>query len=501
MAYDFSKPQRQSAAGIIIMAANNVQKFIRAMIIPLAIFVVKAETKALYYTALAIITLLIIAVIISYLSYRRFLFHLDDHKQEFIIQKGILSRKQLTIQLDKIQQVNINQSVLQKLIGVYSLQIDTPGGDSKEVSIQAIDENIAYQLKEHLLNGKNTVPLDAIIPTQPVLEETTPFIKLSATTLFKVGLTTNYASSLALLTAFAYTIYHNAKELLGAFDNDNGQVEEIIRSGVSVASVGILITLFLITLLVINVIRIFIHHFNFEISRHKLSLLISSGIIAKKNTLLNPNKVQITEYHQNYFQKKLGIINLTLKQANSGEVTDEKDLEKANLQIPGCNAAEKDEILRLIFGNVNEQGASYRPNYRFVNLPIIFTLLVPIVAFLVAWFNLEIVKPYYPLAIIYFFLASLMIYLSYKRHRLTVNQDFIIKRSGIWDISNEIIVPRKIQAITTFQYPWHKGVDVGHVNLHTAAGVIHFKYGNYTEIKRLVNYWLYQIESGSEEWM
>ncbi len=105
MAYDFSKPQRQSAAGIIIMAANNVQKFIRAMIIPLAIFVVKAETKALYYTALAIITLLIIAVIISYLSYRRFLFHLDDHKQEFIIQKGILSRKQLTIQLDKIQQV------------------------------------------------------------------------------------------------------------------------------------------------------------------------------------------------------------------------------------------------------------------------------------------------------------------------------------------------------------------------------------------------------------
>ena len=79
--------------------------------------------------------------------------------------------------------------------------------------------------------------------------------------------------------------------------------------------------------------------------------------------------------------------------------------------------------------------------------------------------------------------------------------DFIIKKSGIWDITHEIILPQKIQAITTFQYPWHKSVDVGHVNLHTAAGIIHFKYGNYTEIKQLVNYWLYQIESGSKEWM
>lgn len=94
-----------------------------------------------------------------------------------------------------------------------------------------------------------------------------------------------------------------------------------------------------------------------------------------------------------------------------------------------------------------------------------------------------------------------MIYVSYRRHRIAVNQEFIIKTSGIWDISNEIIMPHKIQAITASQYPWHKGVDVGHLCLHTAAGKIRFKYGNYSEIKRLVNYWLYQVESGNENWM
>ncbi len=44
-----------------------------------------------------------------------------------------------------------------------------------------------------------------------------------------------------------------------------------------------------------------------------------------------------------------------------------------------------------------------------------------------------------------------------------------------------------------------KGVDVGHVDLHTAAGVIHYKFGNYTEIKKLVNYWLYQVESTDKD--
>jgi len=38
MALDFSQPQRQSAAGILISGAYTLQKFVRAMIFPLIIF-------------------------------------------------------------------------------------------------------------------------------------------------------------------------------------------------------------------------------------------------------------------------------------------------------------------------------------------------------------------------------------------------------------------------------------------------------------------------------
>lgn len=494
MNYDFSKPQRQSIAGIVIMAANTLQHTIRALIIPLAIFVIKASANVLTYTTIGLGGLAILILIFSYLSYRKFTFHLDEARQEFIINKGIFNRTLLTIQLDKIQQVNINQSLLQKLIGVYSLQIDTPGGDSNEVSIKAIDKEIAYSLKEHLLNGQKVF-------IASILQEETHFLKLSPSTLFKVGLTSHYLSSLIILIGFIYAIFHNAKELLRALDTDNGQIEEAIKTGVSLFSIGILVAIFLGILLIINIIRTFVTFFDFEVSKHKRSLLLSFGLLARKNTLLNPQKVQITTYSQNYFQKKFNLINLQLQQADSGEKKSGKDPAKSFLHIPGCSSEEKDELLHLILGETPIEGKVFSPNFRFLNLPLVFKAIIPVGIFFIFWFNFEEVKPYYPLAILYFILSISTIYISYKRHRLAVSQDFIIKKSGIWDISKQILMPHKIQSITTFQYPWHKSVDVGHVNLHTAAGVIHFKYGNYTEIKRLVNYWLYQIESGSEEWM
>lgn len=501
MTYDFSKPQRQSAAGIIIMAANTLQHTIRALIIPILIFVVKAQKEMLLYTGIGIASLVVIILVYSYFNYKKFTFFLDETNQAFIINKGIFNKTLLTIQLDKIQQVNINQSLLQKIIGVYSLQIDTPGGDSKEVSIKAIDEQIAYSLKERLLNGHQTTNQDPLVEEQPQTQSKVSFLKISIPTLFKVGLTSHYGSSLALLLGFAYALFHNAKELLKAFATDDGQVEAAIKTGVSLFSAGILVALLLLILLAINIVRTFVKYFDFEISQHKHSLLISSGLFAKKNTLLSPQKVQITTYSQNYFQKKFNMLNLNLKQAHDGAEGNEKERQKSNLEVPGCNPTERDELLKMILGEIPKEGASFVPNYRFLNLPIFFMVAIPVGIFFIFWNNFEPVKAFYPLAIAYMIVVIGMIYISYKRHRLIVNQDFIIKKSGIWDISHEIIFPHKIQSITTFQYPWHKGVDVGHVNLHTAAGTIHFKYGNYTEIKRLVNYWLYQIESGSDEWM
>ncbi|MFD0940868.1 hypothetical protein [Pedobacter boryungensis] len=55
MNYDFSKPQRQSAVGIIIMAANTLQHLIRALIFPLIFAFAKADKQYLAYIGLGVL--------------------------------------------------------------------------------------------------------------------------------------------------------------------------------------------------------------------------------------------------------------------------------------------------------------------------------------------------------------------------------------------------------------------------------------------------------------
>ncbi|MEH3115633.1 PH domain-containing protein [Pedobacter terrae] len=498
---DFSKPQRESALGIIVMGVHMMLKIGKATFFLFVIAFVKMSGTAFVYLMLGISGIMVFSFLFAYLWYLKFTFFLDKEKQEFVVNKGIFNRDQVIIQLDKIQQVNINQNILQKIIGVYGLKIDTAGAHGEEVSIRAIDETSAYNLKEHLLNRETTTPTQGEFEQESEKAAEPPFLRISSLTLLKVGLTSNYGQSLALLVAFFYTVIYEGRQLLDAFKINKDEIQSTVTGMLTIVTVFILIACLLIVLLIVNLVRTFYKYFELEISEHSNTLLISSGLIAKKNTLVSPNKVQITKYSQNYFQKKLNMLNMSLKQAHFGQSKKGHEMQGNTLEIPGCNAGERDELLKMILGKMPLKEKTFIPDWRFLNLPIFFKLIIPVSIFLITAFNIPELKPYMGVAIAYLIIGIFMIYINYRKHRISVSQDFIIKTSGIWDIANEIITPNKIQSITTFQYPWHRGVDVGHLTLHTAAGQIHFKYGNYTEIKQLVNYWLYQVENRNENWM
>ncbi|WP_316810812.1 PH domain-containing protein [Pedobacter heparinus] len=501
---DFSIPQKQSASGIIVLFVNNLQKTIRAIFIPILLIIIRSKDSG--YLAGIIITgsilLLLVLAIVTYIRYQKFTFFLDEEKQEFVINDGVFNKSTLSIQLSKIQQVNINQSLLQQVVGVYSLEIDTAGTEKKEANIKAIDQVTAIALKQKLLNAASThegIPQEFESSGGTDLV-TAPFLNLSVSTLLKVGITTNYGASFVLLGGFVLGLIQLFKDYTSAFKIENSRIDQVLSSGFSFFSIGVLILLALLLVLATNVIRTLIKYFNFQIVRQKNALAISSGLFTRKNVLLRPNKVQLSAYSQNFFQKRFNLLNIKIKQATY-ETADKEENKKTAIEIPGCDANERDEILRMIYHQLPLAGISLLPNYRFIFLQIMLWIVIPALVFL----SLSLVfypslRQYLTLIIPYIIVVSTMLYFEFKRHRLYVNEDFIIKRSGIWDVEHEIIEPHKIQAITAKQYFWHKKADVGHLILHTAAGLIHFKYGNYTKINRMVNFWTYKIESTKKDW-
>lgn len=499
MKQDFSEPQKQSAAGIVIMFANSLQKVVRAIALPVILIIIKSGNSGqltLKIIAGAVLLTLVLAIF-TYISFQKFTFFLDEGKQEFVINKGIFNRSTLTIQLSKIQQVNINQSLLQQIIGVYSLDIDTAGSEKKEASIKAIDHITALKLKEKLLSKVNEVEATAA-EAQPEKEHL--LLRLSTSTLFKVGITTNYGASFVLLGGFILGLIQLFKDYTTAFKIENTGVDQLLSSGFSFFTVCFLIVFALIVILATNIIRTMIRYFNFQIGRQKDSLAISSGLFTRVNTLVNPNRVQLSASSQNYFQKKFNLVNVKIKQATY-DTSDNEEHTKTDIEIPGCDQRERDELLKMIYQQIPVTGQALQPDYRFILLQIMCWIVIPILIFL--WAGLSFYPPFRPyltLTFPYAGIVALMLYFEFKRHRLYVNDSFIIKRSGIWDVTYEIIEPHKIQAITIKQYIWHKKADIGHLNLHTAAGTLHFKYGSYRLINDRVNFWMYQVESSRKDW-
>jgi putative membrane protein len=46
-----------------------------------------------------------------------------------------------------------------------------------------------------------------------------------------------------------------------------------------------------------------------------------------------------------------------------------------------------------------------------------------------------------------------------------------------------------------------KWSDVGTVRLYTAGGQVNFGVARFSQLQKLANYWLYQVESGNKNWM
>lgn len=495
---DFSQPQRQSLPGILVMFANSLQKTVRALWPMLLIWLVKFDSlnKLVFFGSVAGVVLII--AIISYLQYLFFTFHIDEENGEFVIQKGVLNKTRITIQLHKIQQVNINQSLIQRIVGVHKLEIDTAGSDKKEASISAISHELATILKERLINHSQQETSDF---TDENREDIIPisFIKIGLPSLIKIGFTSNYIKSFALIFVFFTTIIENLQQLnTEVIDED--KVTNYLDTLPIIYSFLLVVGFFIGLILVVNLVRTILKYFDFTIQKSKQSIILSYGLLSTKNTLLNPNKVQKIKITQNYFQKKLDVTTIGIHQASSDV---EKVKEKDQIEVPGCTENERDAILKLLLGQLPQKGAMYLPNWRKLAVNTFFFLLVPIAITLILNYKTEFVTwtDWFIYTSIFCVFAGVMLWFSFKNYKLFVSDDFIIKQNGAWDIDTTFIEPYKIQAIETQQFFWQKATNIGSVTLSTAGGTVSFTSGNYNKIKQLVNYWLYEVETWEKNWM
>lgn len=504
MEANFNQPQRQSPIGILILFVDSLQKFARAFLPLVLIFLFKADTASKIYVLLGLLIVLLLVGIFAYLKYLNFTFYIDLEHDEFIVEEGVINKTKTAIQLNKIQQVNIHQNLIQRLIGIYALSVDTAGSDKKEGNIKAISHALALALKSKLLDNEQqniaVQPKETEVLSfeEDVQKEQPPFLKISLVSLFKIGITSNYVRSIGLILTFFFTILDNLRNIGKDDVIDGDKIERLVNNYPLIYAILFVIIVMFTIIFLINIVRTIVKYFDFSIAKQKGSLLLSYGLINTESTILKPEKVQIVKCSQNYFQKKLNVLEIKIRQA----ISDEKKQKNASIEIPGCNTIERDQILKLIFKQLPEKGVMLQPNFRKLVFSIFLTIVLPLTGFYFFGNNVDAaVFKYSHFAVFYTLFLLLIHFFGFRNYRLFISDEHIIKQSGAWDIDNEIIEIKKIQAITTSQLFWHKNLNIGSLTLHTAGGSLTFYLGKYDTIKDYVNLWLYEIETSDSNWM
>jgi len=511
----FTQPQNQSKVGILVIFTSSFYKILRAVFISFAYFLFSSNSKAKLYILLGFGILGLLSLIYSFFYYKKFKFHIDYKQKEFVLQKGVFSTEFINIPFDKIQQVYFKRSIVQRIINVYEVAIDTAGSSQKEVTIKALSKEKADALQEILMDlASEEIQTEASLENEIAAENEQPVNsyaaskkvewkhQLSILDLLKLGLTSNYLRGIWLIFIFFSTIMNELNQL--KIDNPYiDQGVEYLDKNYTSSNAIILVLLFAVVFtflvgIVISTIEIFLKYFNLTLTQTSSSLDLEMGLKTNTKTTLKPRRVQLLRFTTNPIQKKLNLYEAEVSLASS---SDELQNSKSKIKIPGLAKEKLQKIKEFLYKVPEESSVAIKPHKALLVRKILLSFIPLVISFIpvyiFSWYQWQFILP---IAFIYIAVSVVMNNLYYQSISIEFTENFIIKTHGVWNQKKEIIETFKLQSVSSKQPLWFKKRGLYNLEFHTAGGDLSFPLVNKDVLSNL-NYSFYKIETSTKAWM
>lgn len=490
---DLNTPTRQSIKGLVFIFLQTVRQAIRMFWALIAVVILQKnvfENKAILPIAgVVILALLIIHTVLYYLN---FYFYVQDG--EFILKKGYLRKKVLTIPIERIQSVNTKQNLIQQFLDVVALEIDTAGTAGKELKIHALEKSYANALHE-LLSNNNIEISDSDEPIKTSTSNTEKIIlKLEPLDLLKIGISQNHLRTGLIVLAFGYQIFNQAQDIFKEQADEYSGVFVNYMSNSSFALIVFLLVFFLIGSILISLVRTLIKYFDFKLLKKGNAYRVEAGIINKRNVVVPHNKIQQLNWETGPIKKQFGIYTLVFKQAVSGQ-----NKKVQLVDAPGCLTEHLELLKNDLFGEdkLLDSAKINTNSYYFRRMWI-----------LTGWLPVLLTTPFLFSDWIFWLLASLWLlvtagysYLILKRSYFRINNEQVRVSSGAISHSWKQMELFKIQSVELKQTIFQKRRSLASLTLMNASGSIRIPYINQDLAKQIYDYLLYHSEISKKSWM
>lgn len=328
-AYDFSLPHRQNKLGILVYLIRNFRGLLSLFF---ALIAISASNPGFWvYLPFILIPVAILGSVLAYLQFRNFTFRIQG--DEVIIQKGVFIKETVRIPIDRIQSIQVSEHVVQRILGLVAIRLDTAGSKGNELEIPALNRQLATVLKDYLYQRKAAQDVEdesEFIESIPTVNEEKTLLRLTPIDLLKVGLTENHLRTGIIALAFIFGTFSQYQEYITErFGNEvDVYTDQVVSMGFQI--IIFLIVLFAISSIFISTIKVILQFYDLKVVLNAETIdrifrkmgdqaRVELKSYAKEITSKHPGiKIYVGSDSQNYATKTLYATTIVFRFENNG---------------------------------------------------------------------------------------------------------------------------------------------------------------------------------------
>jgi putative membrane protein len=397
------------------------------------------------------------------------------------VDHGVLSRNHRSLDVARIQQVEIQRGAIQRLVGLAAIRVETAGSASEpEVDLRVVPEADAVALRAAVRASKARLQGTAGA-TEPGGDGTTTPAGQAVleVPLRHVVLASVTGARLLVLPAVVGALLQFVGNQVGPFIDEvleraieaglAGGTPAIVGPGWRIIALATVATLVLavVTAIVVGILR----DANFRIERHGEDLHVSRGLLSTRDSVVPLRRIQLVEIQRNWLRRALGYATVRVRSAGGSAGGD------GRVTVPLLPVADVDELLGRLLPNVtgvppltaHPPAALRRALFRWLRPPALLLAIVYGLPALVPATDVALLETARPYLWVLLPLNALLAAVEYRHLAHAATPLVVVARSGALSITTQVAPVVKVQALTSRRSLFQRRLGLTTMLAHVAG--------------------------------
>lgn len=397
----------------------------------------------------------------EYLYWKKFEYTVESDGLKIV--SGVISKNDRDIPLKRIQNVDVNRNIVQRLLGISKADIETAGGGSTEASLKYVDYEEAQQLQKKVRELKNRRKSDVEQEGEEAGKKRDDFV-LSDKNLTILSLASVDMRIIGAV-GFFFSIFGGA---IGS------QMEGVLPQTLGIAAIGAFGILSIGAIWISSAASKFIKFYDFRLQFHDNALEYERGLLNRASGTIPEEKIQDIIIEENLFQRRLGFASLEVETAGYSQQQGEIDTGSETV-IPLAKREEVEKFAQEIGGysEPDLQGIDEKARTRYFHRYALAGATLGIIGFGLS--QLLQLSPivYFP-AVLVLLSSRKAAQLKWENIGYCLDEKRVFTRRGFWNRRTYVIPYFRIQNFMETQSIFQRRWDQSTLLLDTAGSVLSF---------------------------